>query len=300
MMKMPFQRVIILGAGALGSVYGAALSRRNDVVLIGRSKHIEAINKRGLIIDGDFRGTYHIEARTDLNDVPQGTLLIVSTKAFDLMESLSAIQHLLHKDTVILLVQNGLGIIETATRAIQENCEIVRSLTPMAAELYSRGKIRVWKAETILGPDPVSQQIAQTFQASGLPIRVSQHFQCEIWKKLVLNCVINPLTALLKVRNDEIGHPSLTPIRKAIVDECIAVANAEGIELESNISSVVDQAISGFANRSSMLQDLIRGQCTEIDFINGKVVELGKLHGLSTPINECLVHLIHFLEEHQR
>jgi 2-dehydropantoate 2-reductase len=300
MMEMAFQQVIILGAGALGSVYGAALSSKNDVVLIGRPKHIDAIHKQGLILDGDFRGTYHVKAHTNLKEIPHGTLLIVSTKAFDLMESLSEIQHLLHKDTVILLVQNGLGIIETATNAIRGNCKIVRSLTPMAAELYSRGKIRVWKAETILGSDPVSQQIAQTFQASGLPVRVSQNFQCEIWKKLVLNCVINPLTAVLKVRNDEIGHPSLGPIREAIIDECIAVANAEGIELESNLIGVVDQTISGFANRSSMLQDLIRGRCTEIDFINGKIVELGKLHGLSTPINECLVHLIHFLELHQK
>ena len=119
----------------------------------------------------------------------------------------------------------------------------------------------------------------------------------DVWKKLTINCVINPLTAILQVRDYQIVVPELYKLRDVIVQECSEVARAEGIEFEEGLRKAIDKEISGLGNYSSMQQDLMKGRETEIDFLNGKIVEIGKKHGIQTPITETLVALIKFLEK---
>lgn len=293
---MTFQRIVILGAGAIGSTYGAALSQQHNVLLIGRGKHVDVINSEGLIMEGDFAGTHRPSAATILNEIPPETLLIVTTKAYDVAPSLQAIQAIVRKDTVVLLLQNGLGIIPLAKRVLKGQGVVVRGLTTMAAELLTPGHIKTWRGETILGSNKTSKRIAHLFNETGLPVRISNIFENELWKKLVMNCVINPLTAILRVRNKEIGVTTLAPIRHAIIRECMAISAAEGVELRMDLISVIDKMIPRYTNRSSMYQDVMRGKQTEIDFINGKVVELGKRHDIPTPMNHCLTQLVKFQE----
>jgi 2-dehydropantoate 2-reductase len=291
-----FQQVIILGAGAIGSTYGAALSQHYNVLLIGRGKHVESINNEGLIVEGDFAGKHRPSAATSIKEIPPETLLIVTTKAYDVAPSLQAIQAIIRNDTVVLLLQNGLGIIELAKQVLKDKGVVVRGLTTMAAETLGPGHIKTWRGETILGSDEASKRIAQLFNEASLQVRVSDMFEKELWKKLVMNCVINPLTAILRVRNKEIGVTTLAPIRHAIARECIAISAVEGVELGLDLISDIDRAIPHYTNRSSMYQDVIRGKQTEINFINGKVVELGKHHHIPTPMNHCLTQLVKFQE----
>lgn len=287
--------MIVLGAGSIGSAYGAILSRRNDVTLIGRAPHIESINSSGLVVEGDFAGTYQLNAETEMKNIGPNTLVIVSTKAFDLSESLRAIQPLLRQDTVIFLIQNGLGITGIAKKATKKHEKIIRGLTHMAAELIKPGQIHIWQGETVLPKDDISNRIAKSLEKCRMPVRMSKNFRLEIWKKLVMNAVINPLTALLQVRNNQIGTPILAGIRHAIIHEGVAVGQAEGVEISADLINYIDKAIACFPNRSSMLQDIIQRRRTEINFINGKIVELGQRHGIPTPVNECLLQLIRFL-----
>jgi len=118
----------------------------------------------------------------------------------------------------------------------------------------------------------------------------------EIWRKLTLNCVINPLTALFRVPNKEIAHDSLREIRRGIVDECIRVAKEEGVVLDPSLQEEVNTATISYSNKSSMCQDIIKGRKTEIDFLNGKISELGQRHGVPTPVNDVLTALIRFME----
>lgn len=297
---MTFQRIIILGAGAVGSAYGALLSRRNDVLLVGRAEHVRAINASGLVVEEDEKGIYRLPAMTSLKEIPQDTLILVATKAYDLADSLKSIRDLIRKDTVVLLLQNGLGIEETASKALKGRGEIIRGLATLASEMLAPGRIRYWKGQTILGPGTTAARIAQVLEDSGLAIRVASDFAAEVWKKLVVNCVVNPLTAILQARDNEIGGELLAGIRHAVVREVLAVGVAEGITLKSDLVDFVDQLIPRYENRSSMLQDVTRGNRTEIDFINGKVVELGKRHGIPTPANDCLTQLVRFLEVRHR
>jgi 2-dehydropantoate 2-reductase len=104
------------------------------------------------------------------------------------------------------------------------------------------------------------------------------------------------LTAILRVRNNEIGATSLKEIRQGIIEECSLVAEAEGVHFEQGLETEVDRKIRGYTNYSSMYQDVAKGKKTEIDFLNGKIVELGRKHGIRTPVNETLVGLIRFME----
>jgi 2-dehydropantoate 2-reductase len=146
----------------------------------------------------------------------------------------------------------------------------------------------------------VAVRVAQVLEDSGLAVRIANDFAAEVWKKLLVNCVINPLTAILQVRNNEIGGKLLAGIRHAVVREGVAVGMAEGISLKPDLVDFVDQLIPRYENRSSMLQDVIRGNRTEIDFINGMIVDLGKRHHIPTPANECLAQLVRFLEVRPR
>lgn len=297
---MTFQRIVVLGAGAVGSAYGALLSRRSNVLLVGRPEHVEAINADGLLIEENEKGRYKLHAATSLQEIPSQTLLLVATKAYDLLDSLKSIRDLVRQDTVVFLLQNGLGIEETASRALKGRGQIIRGLATLASEMLAPGRIRYWKGPTILAHDTISARVAQVLEDSGLVVRIVDDFATEVWKKLVVNCVINPLTAILQVRNNEIGGGLLAGIRHAVIGEVVAVGVAEGIPLKSDLATFVDQLIPRYENRSSMLQDLARGSRTEIDFINGKVAELGKRHGIPTPANDCLTQLVRFLEVRPR
>ncbi|MFQ6073683.1 MAG: ketopantoate reductase family protein [Candidatus Bathyarchaeia archaeon] len=293
---MSFQKVFVLGAGAIGSTYGALLSRRNDVTLIGRKAHVDAINKNGLTLTGDVNGRFSVKAETTIKEIPSDTLILLTTKAYDAAGAVTGIKPLLRKDTVILVLQNGLGIKETVEKVVEGKAEVVRGLVTLAAEFFEPGKISFWQGETILESTQTSERIAQVFNESGLKTKISDEMKEEIWKKLIVNCVANPLTAILQARNNEIMVDSLKKVRHRIIQECIAVGRAEGIRLESDLEECIERKIAGYTNYSSMCQDIMKHKKTEIDFLNAKIVELGRKHDISTPVNEALADLIRFLE----
>jgi 2-dehydropantoate 2-reductase len=294
---MSFQKIFILGAGAIGSCYGALLSSNNDVTLIGTQAHVDAVKANGLIIKGDVEGRFPVVIKARISEVPPDSLIILTTKAYDVAEAAENLKPLLRNDTVLLVLQNGLRIKELVHRAVGGKCEVVRGLVLMAAESLEPGKITFWKGPTIIEHTKTGEKIKALFEKSGLKAEVTADIKKEEWNKLVVNCVINPLTAILKVRNNEIGVTSLKEIRHGIIEECSLVAEAEGIHLENSLEAEIDRKIKGYTNYSSMYQDVAKEKKTEISYLNGKIVELGRKHGIRTPVNETLVGLIRFMEE---
>lgn len=292
-----FNKIFVLGAGAIGSVYGALLSKGNDVTLIGNKAHVDAVNLKGLSISGDISKIFHLKADIKICEIPEKTLIILTTKAYDSAKAIERIKKLLKKDTVILILQNGIGNKEIVKRAASGEVRILRGLTTMAAEFFEHGKIRFWSGETIVEQSKVAEKIAGIFNECTLKTRLSNDINKELWNKLVVNCTINPLTALLRVRNYEIAVDSLKTVRYEIVKECVEVGKAEGINFPADLQKRIDKEISNYTNFSSMCQDIMKGNRTEIDFLNGKIVELGRKHHIPTPVNETLVCLIKFLEE---
>jgi len=294
---MNLDRIFVLGAGAIGSVYGAFLSKRNDVTLVGNRAHVEAVNSKGLAISGEINETFYVKADTEIREIPRKTLIVLTTKAYDSANAVEKTRRLLKKDTVILILQNGLGNEEIVRHATGGKARILRAITTMAAEFFEPGKIKFWNRETIVENNEIAEKIARTFNECTLKTRLSNDINKEVWNKLVLNCVANPLSAIFHVRNYEIVTDSLKTVRQKIFRECIEVGKAEGIIFPADFEEKTDKKISKYTNFSSMYQDIVKGKRTEIDFLNGKVVELGKKHQIPTPVNETLVSLIKFVEE---
>lgn len=295
--NMRFNKIFILGAGAIGSVYGGLLSKKNDVTLIGEKEHIQAIKSKGLRISGDIRRTFRIKAERKIKALPSGSLILLTTKAHQSQKAIEGIKKLIKKDTVILILQNGLGQEELIKKSLGKECQILRGITYVAGEFFKPGKIRCWlNKKTILPLTKKGREIAEVLREAGLPVELTKEMKREIWKKLVINCLFGPLTAFFKVRNNEIAKETLKKVRKTIVKECLLVASAEGINFEKNLGKEIEEKISLYKNYSSMCQDILKGRKTEIDFLNGKIIELAKKHRLEIPANEIIYHLIKFLE----
>lgn len=294
---MMFNKIFILGAGAIGSVLGGLLSEKNDVTLIGDKTHVDAVNSNGLSVSGDVIATFHVHADTKIRQIPEKTLIFLTTKAYDSERAIREVRRLLRKDTVILVLQNGLGNEEIVRRVAGGEAKVLRGITTMAAEFFKPGEVGYWKGETAIAHDAPADKIAQTLNASTLKTSLSKKIKYEIWSKVVVNSVVNPLTAIFRVRNREIGTQPLANVRHYIVRECIQVGRAEGIAFPRGLEQSIDREILAYANFSSMCQDILKRKKTEIDFLNGRIVELGRKHGVLTPVNETLVDFIKFLEE---
>lgn len=276
---------------------GALLSRKNDVTLIGEEEHIEAIKSDGLRISGDVKETFQVKAKTRIKTIPPNSLLLLTTKAHQSQKAISQIKKLLKKDTVILVLQNGLGNEDLMKKIIGKKCKIERGIVYSASEFLEPGKIKCWLKKTILPSNKIGKEIAHIFKEAGLEAELKEEMEKEIWKKLVVNCVLGPLAALFKIRNNEVASKPLKKVRELLIKECLEVARAEGININGNFQREFEKKISTYTNYPSMCQDIIKGKKTEIDFLNGKILELGKKHNLATPVNEVIYYLIKFLEE---
>jgi 2-dehydropantoate 2-reductase len=292
-----FNKIFILGAGAIGSVIGALLSKKNDATLIGNKAHVEAIKSKSLSVSSNINETFSLQADTQIRQIPHETLIFLTTKAYDSEKAVQGIRRLLRKDTVVLVLQNGLGNEEIVKRAVGHKAQVLRGITNMAAEFFKAGEIKYWAGETTIEHNGVAKEIATIMNNSGLKTSVSKNITNETWNKVVLNSVISPLTAIFGVKNREISTQPLAEVRQQIIRECVQVGNAEGVTFPKDLEKGISKDIVSYANYSSMCQDIMRGKRTEIDFLNGKIVALGARHHISTPVNETIVHLIKFLEE---
>jgi len=293
-----FNKVIILGAGAVGSYVGSQLSRLNDVLLVGRKSHVEAINSRGLIVEGANQELYRLKAATQINEIPDGSLIIITTKAYSLADTVSEIKEFLRPESMILILQNGLGNEDIVQGIIESNIEIVRGITSIGVEFMEPGRINIKQLGEIVLPDnKAGSKLKHLFDDSGIPVRLTSDIRLEIWHKAAFNCVINPLTALFRVPNNAIASPSLDLLIRRIVMEIIQVAEMEGVTLSRDMAAEIRKRVLAYTNYSSMYQDIIKGKRTEIDFLNGRVTMLGRVHGIPTPLNDALYDMIKFMEE---
>jgi len=294
---MAHPHVIVLGAGAMGSYYGALLSRKTEVLLVGRREHVDAINARGLAVSGMVEGRFRVRASTEPENIPRGALVLLTTKAHDSEAAIRGVRRLLNPPMTILVLQNGLGNEDLVRNLVDPGIEVVRGLAMSGVEFLEPGAIEVkLVGETVLPRSATGKRIKRLFDSCGLETRLSDRMDVEIWRKLTMNCVINPLTAIFRVPNNEIAVESLRGVRRRIVDECVRVAREEGVVLDPALSEAVTSAAARYSNLSSMCQDIIKGRKTEIDFLNGRVAELGRRHGVDTPVNDTMTALIRFLE----
>lgn len=296
-------KVLILGAGAMGCLYGAALHRAGcEVVFVDvNQSHIDAINARGLELE-TRAGVEHlpIPARRPEEISEPVDLVVVFTKTFHTEAALAGIAQAIGPQTWLLSLQNGLGNDRRlAAHAAEERVLVGASSLP--SDLVGLGRVRSHgeggsKLFPAFGGDPAfAQQVCELLSQGGLPAELEPNIHVAIWSKAIFNATMNPLCALTRRTPGFLGaNPESRAMITAAVDEGVAVANACGIAVAAQpIHDLTEVSMTDHANHeASMLQDVKAGRRTEVDAINGAIVEAGREAGVAAPVLETLWRLV--------
>jgi len=293
--------IVILGAGAIGSLFGALLSKKNDVLLIGRTPHINTIKKHGLKITGKTKTTVKIPA---IDSIKQVTFLpdviILTVKSYDTEIAIKQAKPIIGKDTIVLSLQNGLDNIGKIKQNVDQR-QITAGVTTHGSFFSKPGCItHTGLGQTILGElngekTECIKKINSVFNEAGIDTTISTDIVKEIWVKAIVNSCINPLTTFFQCKNGYLlENPVLENMVDKICNESTMVAKNEGVDLSyQNILEKTKFVIRDTGeNYSSMLQSFKRGKKTEIDSINGKLIDAGKIYGLDMSLNKILIHLV--------
>ncbi|ASJ10515.1 2-dehydropantoate 2-reductase [Thermococcus sp. P6] len=290
-------RIYVLGAGSIGSLFGALLTRAgNDVTLIGREEQVRAVRENGLHVSGVEEFTVRPKASVSAPEEPP-ELLILSTKSYSTKTALECARNCIGPETWILSVQNGLG---NEDLALKFTPNVIGGITTNGAMLVEWGHV-LWagKGVTVIGKypdgtDPFVVEVAEVFNSSGLETRLTENARGWKWAKAIVNSVINGLGTVLEVKNGFLkDDPYLEAISVEIAREGCLVAEGLGIEFEVHpLELLWDTVERTRENYNSTLQDIRRGRRTEVDYIHGKIVEHARSIGLEAPRNELLWALI--------
>jgi 2-dehydropantoate 2-reductase len=307
-------RILVAGAGALGSMLGGFLRRAgHDVTLLGRERHVVAIRDRGLEIGGIW-GEHRVSGfrcatrATELT--PPFDLVILAVKSYAMEEAAAALAGTLAEDGAVLSVQNGLGNVETVARFFPRE-RVLAAPVLIGAAVPSPGSVRVtvYAKPVMIGASeegtisPFAARTADMLAGAGIPAEATERILAYLWEKVLYNAALNPLGAILRLPYGALAAaPEGRAILDGVLDEGHAVAAAGGVDLlwptaaECRRHFHEELLPSTAHHRSSMLQDLENGRPTEIEAINGYLWRRGTELGVATPVNAVLTRLIRLVE----
>lgn len=293
--------VAVLGAGAVGCFYGGMLARAGHrVTLIGRAAHVEAIQARGLRLQTlGFDEWVMLAARTDAGSAAGADLVLVAVKSPDTETAGEQLRALLKPGALVLSLQNGVDNAERLREALP-GVSVAAAVVYVATEMAGPGHLRHHgRGELVIEPSPMSVDVAQAFNAAGVPTTLSDNVRGALWAKLVLNCAYNALSALSRLPYGElVQRPGVPAVIRDVVAECRAVAAADGVALPNDVDELVRRIpLTMPSQLSSTAQDLKRGKPSEIDFLNGHVVRRGEALGVPTPANRVLWAAVKLAED---
>ncbi|HOF41870.1 MAG TPA: ketopantoate reductase family protein [Candidatus Hydrogenedentes bacterium] len=308
-------RVLVMGAGALGSAIGGFLANAGHAVtLVGRPAHIGAIERQGLRITGIW-GEHRVRNLvpvTGTHALQRGDfdLILITVKSYDTRAAMAAIAPLLDPDTLVCSYQNGLG-----------NAEIIAETVGWSRTLGARAIYGVWLPEpgtaevtvianpTALGvysssaPAERVRAIAEAMDAAGVPTVYTDTIATVLWGKVAYNCALNPLSALLDVPYGALLDTQHTrAIMRDVIRELYDVARAMDVRLEPSTPEayctlLFDELIPPTAKHyASMREDFRLKRRTEIDALNGAICRYAESKDMTCPANTLLTRLVHARE----
>jgi len=313
-------RVGVIGAGAIGGTIAAILDRAgHEVEVTARGGHLAAIRERGIRLTGAW-GSHVARVGTGTELSYAKDLIVVSTKAQDAAAAIAANGPLLAR-TPIVVIQNGLSGIETATAAAPRS-DVVGALALFAASFLAPGEVTVTAPGlTVLGSADPAHDLPVRYVAGVLgavmPVSVISDFAGAQWTKLVVNQV-NALPAITGLSAQAvIARRELRPIMTAGMRETVRIGLRTGVRF-GTLQGLSHGRLALFArlplgigqllplefarrmgpvpNPGSTLQSIRRGQASEIDFLNGAVVDAATRVGMPAPVNAALLDLVHEVE----
>ncbi|HME99075.1 MAG TPA: 2-dehydropantoate 2-reductase [Terriglobia bacterium] len=299
---MPVERIVVVGAGAVGCYFGGMLARAGTpVTLIGRAAHVDAINRNGLFLErSDFQAHIKVQADTRVEAVRDATIVLLSVKTTDTETAAAALAPHLGRDALLVSFQNGVDNAERIQRAI--GIKAVPAVVYVAAAMTGPGRVKHnGRGDIVIGH---LSRLESVFKNAEIPCRVSDNIAAELWTKLVMNCAYNAISALTRSHYLAIKeNPLALTLMKELIREVVAVASASGIRIaspEELFETALKLGAAMSTATSSTEQDIARGRPTEIDSLNGYVARRGKELGIPTPINTALHALVKLLEAQAR
>lgn len=295
-------KILIVGTGALASLFAARLTQAGyHITMLGTWKDgIESLQKDGVrFVDAKGNETrFPVHATDNPHDCVGTKYAIVLVKAWQTERVATQLLTCLAKDGIALTLQNGLGNRETLIQSLGLN-RVALGSTTTGATLLGPGHVKAGGEGVIsLEQNQALSPMEEALRLAGFNVQKVENANALIWGKLVINAAINPLTALLRVKNGELlERPSAREMMSALAIETANVAQAENIQLpfEDPVKMAEDVARKTAANTSSMLQDVLRGAPTEIDAICGAVVKTAGKHNIETPANRACWQLVESL-----
>ena len=310
-MALDKPKVVVVGAGAMGSLFGGLLAQGGlDVTLVDVwQEHVDAINREGLRIVGHGgERSVRLAATADPQSVRQADVVLFQCKAFANEAAARSVRHLFEASTVAISFQNGLGNEETLGRILGE-AHVLAGLTAQGAIMVSAGVVRnfgdlpTYIGELGGGPSERALAIAEAFTRHGLPTFASDDIKKLKWQKLLGNASLGAVSAATDMTSAEmVAIPELRAVILRALDETAAVARACGVALtEDDKHAIFDKLtrtdVGGTgASKSSMAADIALRRRTEIDTIHGAVARLGRERGVPTPTLDTMIAIVKALE----
>ena len=298
-------RVCIVGCGAIGSLFAAYLAQRDDVEVWAYDldqAHVDAINANGLRLSGEGNVHSHPKASTNPADIPPCDFGIVATKTLHTRAAIEATAGVF-PDGAVCSVQNGVGNEEILAEYVPR---VIRGTTFPAGRIVEPGHVQQdTGGKTWMGPfEPKSasmeeiRQLADALTESGMETLAMEDSRGAQWTKLIFNAATNPIGALTRLPHGvACDQPKVRALISQLVAEGAAVAEAQGITLDSDPDALVDHAREvAYNHKASMLQDALASRRTEVAALNGGIVEFGRQYDVPTPMNAAIWALIEGLE----
>ncbi len=306
----PSARILILGAGAVGLPLAVKLSRVADVVAVTREPYASIISSQGLLISGAWgTETGRFRCVSEVTDDKNFDYILITSKSQDTAGICQQYQGLIGTGEVVSF-QNGIGNEETILKYSERviggvvMTGFVRAGDREVRVTANAGAMQIGRFPD--GLDDGVQGLADLMTSAGIPVETAHHIKGNLWSKNLINCSLNPLSAITGSTYGKLKEPDSWHIIDQIAREIFAIVKSEGISLQwgdpdAYLGYLYGALIPVMAGHSSsMLQDILHGHKTEIDYLNGAVVAAGKRLGVATPYNACISDIIRFKESNRR
>lgn len=303
-----YSDVCIVGGGAVGSVltyflYKSGLERV-PVYFASHESAKEIKEKGGILVHDLKRGLsllIPVEPRLFNHPVDECYVVFNAVKAYDVEPSLELVERIIVRRGVLIMLQNGFGSLELAEEKFYGRAKVAGGIVYFGAERRARSEVYYHGGDIILVGCrreicPELLELSRLLRPSGLEIRLVEDLDYYRWLKLALNAVVNPITAITRSRNRVVLEKEGVELARLILEEICEAAKKNGykLDLERLLNYVVRNVKSVEENVSSMLQDVIAGRKTEIDYINGYVAEI---LGENARVNKALTLLLKLIEK---
>ena len=291
--------VLVMAAGAVGGYFGSVIAEKHDVVLIARNEHLKAIQEKGLKVESKTSGNF-ISRATAVAQPEEGyvaDVVLYCVKAYHNESACDVIAPAVGPETAVLTLQNGIGSGDFLSNRFGEERVLLGAAyieasrgNPGITEEHGGG-CRIALGNKLGISTPKTNMVSELLQSSNIDHEVSTDIMSALWKKLVFITALSGMTCLVRARFEQVlDNPQTHALAIKVMSETKAVADAEGINLPSDVveTTMADFMLHKSELVSSMHQDLLSGRPLEVNVINGAVSQMGRIHNISTPINDVI------------